>query len=163
MGSTGPTGPASFTPDFASIAIGYGTSGVTVAQNAAIPFATANPTASGTNISVTSGTIEIGTTGYYQITWGVSPAPSLGQYSLQLNGTTVAFGPNLAVIDYNTSGLMSADTTMISQTIIAVVDTPNSSLQVINSSNTSLTLQTGSGSMSNNAPVAFVTIVKISN
>ncbi len=144
-----------------------GSAGQLVNNNAAIPFpitGNPNPSAPGTKISMSAaGSIEISDTGWYQLSWGFQSSSNPGKFQVQLNGVGVGLGPNTAQIDYaeDVTG-STGDRYMNSETILVHVTTNPSTIKVVNNSGSSITLNNGSET-SAGGPIAYVTLIKISN
>jgi hypothetical protein len=118
---------------------------------------------SGTRISVPStGNIQIADTGWYQVTWGFSPtSTATSQFGVVVNGaaTPAPLGPNTSRIDFDVPTGVRIITT---ESVIIQAPTNPTTVIIKNVGAAAITLNNGSQT-AGGGPIAYVTIIKISN
>jgi hypothetical protein len=166
-GVTGATG--SFSSDFAMVYLLGSAGGTSVANNAVVPFAALSSTPPGSNISLpNSGSVQIASTGYYQVVLGVMPtSPFTAQGVFELRVGNVGGVPQQS-IDFQenpglagTLGLAPTLQSMFCLTVIVQITTNPTILTVNNITGSSVTLNNVRKNTS--GICAFMTILKLSS
>ena len=138
-----------------------------VATSSNIPFPVAgnpNPAATGTNISVSSaGVIQIAATGWYQMTWGFMSTTGAGRFEVLVNTgsgfVALPFGPNTGQIDFSAA----TNTRVMQSETVLIHATANPTTIVIQNIGTASVVLNNGVELSTGGPVAYATIIKISN
>ena len=142
--------------------------GISVANVASIPFPTGvNPTNAPGNTKITvptTGNVTISDLGFYQITFGMTPAQTaVHAWELRINGTTPSLiGGTGATYRINYSASAATSRFMQSFTVILQIRTNPSILTVVNVSATAAvqTINNPAASAAG-SPAAYMTILKL--
>jgi hypothetical protein len=136
------------------------TSGITVGNSSAIVFTQIVQQATGSSISLntTNGQISIADTGFFQITFGVTPnsttTTSTSQFQLQLAG---ASGVIQQIMEFKQPANAAS---MVSMTTIVRITTNPTVVTVVNTSGGTRTISNISR-LTTGAPAAYVNIIQL--